>query len=305
MAKESPNLQQKQLLRLRCLIPAALAVVAFHLGWFWLFGPGAWGSGVIEKVPSFLSSDTLPIVGAYRLEFLQDGQEPLPAALPVEVQAIRGRIEWKDCLKDSHVCVIESHEGKRWIDDQHVYIWLNKNHVLHEIQSVQGMTVSNPTIVNTAGQPSLILERWNSWFLPWNRKILRYVQSWFNDPLRPEYSLYACGIDCSHLEYLGPGHGVVISPDRQKVAFLRSEDAMRGFHSLHVWERGTHAMGTICSLWEADPGSGISFQYRWSNDSMALHLTGETQGFSRAKMDGYTQLNLIYLANQKELVQLW
>ena len=38
-------------------------------------------------------------------------------------------------------------------------------------------------------------------------------------------------------------------------------------------------------LWDADPGSGCSLGVRWSSDSKALHLAGETRGF------GYWSLN--------------
>ena len=105
------------------------------------------------------------------------------------------------------------------------------------------------------------------------------------------------------MQYIGPGHEVVVAPDRRTAAFLRSEGSLNGFHSLHVWDVGGHTVEPVLSLWEADPGSGISFTYQWSHDSKALYISGTTQGFSKKGHQRFRYFGLIYLIDSKQLIE--
>ena len=75
------------------------------------------------------------------------------------------------------------------------------------------------------------------------------------------------------------------------------------YYSLHVWDFETDEVETVLSLRESDPGSGRSFEYRWSGDSRAFQLTGRTSGFERRNPEG-RDLNLIYLIGDSNLYEV-
>ena len=125
-------------------------------------------------------------------------------------------------------------------------------------------------------------------------KIGRYLRSYLDATLRPEFTLHAYELDTRKESYVGPGHSSLASPNRRRVVFLRSGALGAGFYSMHVWNLENDRTETVVSLAEVDPGSGRSFDYRWSADSKALLITGSAGGFARRKHDPQ-QLRMIYL----------
>jgi hypothetical protein len=96
------------------------------------------------------------------------------------------------------------------------------------------------------------------------------------------------------MEYLSPGHQLVVSPNRRHVAFLTSGNGMDGFHNIWIFDAVTGQSRRLLSLWETDPGSGTSFDYDWSHDSKALVIKGSTQGFRRDRFGQYRKFILVY-----------
>jgi len=94
------------------------------------------------------------------------------------------------------------------------------------------------------------------------------------------------------------------SPDNQWRAQLVPENGLfggsTGFYALRlvpVDPVGPHR--TVCTLWESDPGSGTSFDARWSKDSKALNLYGTTGGFSHDRQRAF-EINVIYIVESGE-----
>ena len=90
-----------------------------------------------------------------------------------------------------------------------------------------------------------------------------------------------------------------IAPDRSKIAFWRRDG--NGFHSLHVWDVKTDTIEDVISMWEIDPGSGTSWEWRWSADSKALNIQGACSGFHRYWKRGRKEFNLVYLVEAKRM----
>ena len=160
------------------------------------------------------------------------------------------------------------------------------------------MIVDRPTLLRQGSSVVLVFGRWNSWAIPAIDKISRYLRSYLDSSLLPEYSLYVHDISQGTTRYHGPGGTLKASPDRRKAAFLRSGSHGTSLHSIHVWDLETGRIETVLSLTEADPGSGASFDYRWSGDSRALHISGGAGGFV-ARSAAPRQLNLIYVLAEK------
>ncbi len=86
-----------------------------------------------------------------------------------------------------------------------------------------------------------------------------------------------------------------ISPDGKMYLSVIPERSLiwrarTGYNSIILVNRETKEKKTILSLWEADPGSGFSFHFFWSIDSIFLHIRGGTQGFNRGKLEGFKKL---------------
>ena len=122
--------------------------------------------------------------------------------------------------------------------------------------------------------------------------------------LRAEYGIYAVDLEGGTLRYLFPGHDIALSPNRELAAYTTSENGIDGFHGIRVWEVGRPASEPVLSLWEGDPGSGITFECKWAPDSNALFIEGASQGFSRWGSMRYKKFRLVYLVNERVLYDL-
>ena len=283
-------------------VPVVLLVILFpvaavHFSCVAVLGPGSWGSGVEEKAPELLEAGSKPELRQYIAEFAEE-----QAARPEwegDSSQLEGTVVFTDHLEDGEVWMIQTaRDGGNWTQGQRVYLRSNGDKGFHELDITRNMIVDRPTLLREGSAVRLVYGRWNSWAIRPLQKISRYLRSYFNGSLLPEYSLYLYDIAGGTTRYLGPGGTLKASPDRGKAAFLRSGSLGTSLHSIHVWDLETGDTETVLSLTEADPGSGRSFDYRWSGDSRVLHISGGTGGFV-ARSANPVELNLIYLLEEK------
>jgi hypothetical protein len=165
------------------------------------------------------------------------------------------------------------------------------------------MILERPTLLSRGGEMFLVVGRWRPWAVPPLEKLSRYLKSYADPTLRPEFSLYVYRLSTGALEHWGSGHTLKPSPDRRFAILLRSGAIGAGYYSMHLWDFEQDRLTALVSLREADQGSGRSFEYDWSYDSRAVHITGATGGFQRR---GGTprSLDLIYVLGQEGLYDL-
>lgn len=284
------------------LLAILFPAFAFHTSCVAVLGPGNWGSGMEEKVPEILDRQSNPDIARYGAEFSEwspAATEPIaPAGAPV-----RGRVVATDYDVGGERWIIQSHEGERWIDQQRFALWSDATQQLDQLDLPSSMIFEQPKFIHREGKTLIVLEHWQSWFMPVKAKLRRYLNSWFDETLRPERALYLYDVKTRGLTYFGPGHTLVVSPDRTHGAFLRSGATASGFYSLHLWDFDTGKIDTVLSLHESDPGSGRSFEYHWSDDSRALYLSGSSAGFARRDPERL-ELNHVYMLGQPGLYKL-
>jgi len=92
------------------------------------------------------------------------------------------------------------------------------------------------------------------------------------------------------------------SQDHSHVAFWRADES--GFHSFHILDLRSGNIDDVISMWESDPGSGISWDWGWSADSKAIYIEGACGGFYHHRKWEYKQLDLIYLVNTRQMLQV-
>ena len=286
------------------LLAVLFPAFAFHASCVAVLGPGNWGSGMEEKVPEMLDAALKPAALRYRTEFAEARDPTIQPApqLPHGLE-LPGKILNTDHDQQTGRWVIQTYEGERWIDQQHFYLWSEPEEQPRQLSLPDSMVLENPLFIHQGSQSTLVLERWNSWYLPATAKLRRYARSWFDHTLRPERALYLYDIETRTLSYFGPGHDLVVAPDRRRGAFLRSGATSSGFYSLHVWDFASTEIETVLSLRESDPGSGRSFDYVWSKDSHALRLMGPSAGFTRRNPERL-DLNHLHIVGTPGLFQL-
>ena len=280
---------------LALLMAVVFPALAVHLSCVAVLGPGSWGSEVEEKVPQLLPAQSSQEVLDYVEEFSRDAPDkPKPPEFPAGAAPWQGKIFWSDHDEHDDLWVVATYTGKGWTDQQHVYLWTPATNAVEEIGIARDKIVRRPVVLRGGERRVLVYERWNSWAVPAAVKIGRYLRSYLDATLRPEFTLHAYELDTGKESYVGPGHSSLASPNRRRVVFLRSGALGAGFYSMHVWNLENDRTETVVSLAEVDPGSGRSFDYRWSADSKALLITGSAGGFARRKHDPQ-QLRMIYL----------
>ena len=264
------------------LLALLFPALAIHASCVAVLGPGNWGSGMEEHIPEILTDQSHPALADYRSEFSQRtplDEQTAPAAPPGV--AVRGRVAAADHDESSGRWVIQSQEGSGQRDERHFYLWSEADDFLGELKLPDSFIFGQPRFIRREGKTFVVLERLNSWLMPVRDKLRRYANSWFDDTLRPERSLYLYDLETRNLSYIGPGHSLAVSPDRTHGALLRSSATASSFHSLHLWSFDSGEIETVVSLHESEPGGGRSFEYRWSRDSRALYLSGDSAGFER------------------------
>ena len=275
-----------------------------------IFTPKGFGGGVVYEKQQILSGNLPEEVNAYKNEFKDVDansyfQYPLSTTTKVpelEGLTFKGRAYWWDYFKDRGWGVLLTYEGNYWRENQHVYIYRRQTNSLEELNSFaeNGMVIEEIKIFFLNGKVNLLVVRWDPWvkYVTKNGRSERIVlrkETWE----RPEYGLYTCGIDGKELKYICPGHSAEVSPDRLKVAFLRSAGAS---YSLHIWYPNEDRITSVLSLCgEADVGSGRSFDFRWSADSKALSVRGCGCGYYGYKPKSFMGSDLIYILETNRL----
>ncbi len=283
------------------LLAVLFPIFAIHFSCVAIMGPGTWGSGLEEKLPEIIPAASNARLSPYLEEFANLSRETSSdVELPGDAGTLPGRAIYSDHIEPEGLWVVQTHEGKRWVDEQRVILLRGGDTEPKRAAIPDGMIVENPVFIRRGGRVMLVFSRWQSWFLPMAGKVRRFWRSVFDETLRPEYSLYLYDLDRQQSTYWGPGHTLLASPDRQRALLLRSGAMAGGYYSIHLWDFETDKLETIVSLRESDPGSGRSFEYLWSADSRAFQLTGRTGGFERRKREG-RDLNLIYLVGDPNL----
>ena len=264
------------------LLALLFPALAIHASCVAVLGPGNWGSGMEEHIPKILTDQSHPALADHRSEFSRQiplAEQTAPATPPGV--AVRGRVAATDHDESSGRWVIQSHEGAGRVAERHFYLWSETDGFLEELSLPGSIIFDQPRFIRRQGETFVVLERRNSWLMPVRDKLRRYANSWFDDTLRPERSLYLYDLETRNLSYVGPGHSLAVSPDRTHGALLRSGATASSFYSLHLWSFDSGEIETVVSLHESEPGGGRSFAYRWSRDSRALHLSGASAGFER------------------------
>ena len=175
-------------------VPVVLLVVLFplavvHFSCIAVLGPGSWGSGVEEKTPEVLAAGSKPELLHYTSEFA--AQEPARPEWKGDSSGLEGAVVFTDHLEEEDLWVIQTaRDGGDWTQDQHVYLRLPGADRFRELDITRGMIVDRPTLLRKGSSVLLVYGRWNSWAIPALHKISRYLRSYLDASLRPEYSLY-------------------------------------------------------------------------------------------------------------------
>jgi hypothetical protein len=281
---------------LAILIAVVFPALAVHVSCVATIGPGTWGSGLEERLPKLLAVTPESAAAHYAAEFASPGsQGQTETHLPPELEdQLRGKIFWTDRLAPENLAVIATHEGQTWVENQHLYVWQEQEQKVRLLEMDSSRIVQQATLMKRGGDTFIVVERWLSWYVPPIEKLSRYLRSYADPTLRPEVSLFLYRLPSGPLQYWGPGHTLKPSPDRRRAILLRSGALAAGYFSMHLWDFVQDRLTTILSLREADPGSGRSFDYQWSQDSRAVHITGATAGFERRRREPRA-LDLIYV----------
>ncbi len=109
--------------------------------------------------------------------------------------------------------------------------------------------------------------------------------------------LIPSGLEADHLR----------SPDGTLVLALTHDESLTGqetgFYGVELVEVGKGLRHPLLSLWEADAGSGVLINVRWSADSRAVRLRGATKGFRRYERQFQT-FDLLYLVGSDRFIDL-
>lgn len=248
--------------RRRIWVRLGLVVALFALLWlgqalqFCLFGPPSRWTDDVSRKPLRVTSDAASPARAYVEEFRRKWtQSPL-------------------CPPAYHEMVPELGIELRRTDDHRLYF--RRNGEWQMLVLPAEIVFREARIALGGDEIVVVASRRNSW-LPYEEKYGRYLRSLLDPELRPTDGLYEVRLPGGETRYLCPGWFLRPSPDRRRVAFLRSAGA-HGSHSLHILDVATDEVRNLASLTEGDPGSGISFDYAWSDDSRALGLRGRLHG---------------------------
>ena len=211
-----------------------------------------------------------------------DRPEP---AIPVDHALIRGKVLRADHNDACSLWAILSYEGLRWWEKQFAYVYFEKTGELRKI-TVAGSKGSLRDVFVLADRDC-------------ERTFLLSSFSQMHEYSPEDDELWAYDLREENWALISNGHLPEISPDRSKAIFWRSDDF--AFHCLYVWDIQTGDIRPILSMSEADPGSGTSWDTRWSRDSKAFNLRGQCTGFEDARGD-YMEFDFIYLVSSGKLV---
>ena len=245
-----------------------------HFAWFSLFGPPEWFQGVRQRLPETSSLQLGSDYDVYRRELDAPRSPSLgnpPQRMPPDLQ---GEVHRSDFFRDGSTGVVWSKDAER----DHFRLWSSSAGQWSDVPLPPGVT--GVIVVPGGDAPRLLVTR-RQWWWPYGSNYGRFWLALARRELRPNAALVVVDPGSGHRRFLCAGSGPVASPDRTRVAFMRSERG--GYHSIHVWRAADDGLSTVASVWEADPGSGPSFGYRWSADSRVLFVRGSSLGFDGSR----------------------
>ncbi len=211
-----------------------------------------------------------------------DWPEP---AIPVDHALIRGKVLEVDHNDACSLWAILSYEGSRWWEQQFTYVYFEKTGELREITA--------------AASKGSLLDAFVLAGKDCERPFLLGSFSDMHDYSPATDELWTYDLRDGEWTLISNGSGLGLSPDRSKATFWRSDDF--AFHCLYVWSIQSGAIRPIVSLNEADPGSGTSWDTRWSRDSKAISIRGDCTGFQDAR-GAYQEFDFIYLVSSEKIV---
>jgi hypothetical protein len=100
------------------------------------------------------------------------------------------------------------------------------------------------------------------------------------------------------------------SPDGKWELYIQRESPESrpaGFYSLRLRGNNSKESRILFTLWDADVGSGVRANVRWSKDGKALQINGDTRGFSYQPTPDalkYYSFNFIYMVEEDKLYSL-
>jgi hypothetical protein len=269
------------------LVAAVLLVALGHFLWFSLFGPPArWGNDVRAFGAVSDSRAAPPALLAATTALPTDVVAQL--SLPDDAGAVYA----SDVVPESGRALALTHRGSRWIDDRGLYV-RDATTGWRELPLEDRMLLQEAKLIVAARDTVILAVRWNSWYPP---RYGRFISSIARPELRAEYGIYRMSLDGSGPRYLFPGHSLVVSPDRRRVAYLTSRNGFTGMHNVWVYDATTNRRTRVVSLVEADPGSGISFDCHWAADGQALVIRGSAQRVGVDGARGSSRVDLVYVA---------
>jgi hypothetical protein len=92
--------------------------------------------------------------------------------------------------------------------------------------------------------------------------------------------LYLIDIEKGTLEKQFEAYDLVISPDKSKIISVGGS-IYGGPYSILVWDFTDDTKTLVTSILEQSPGSGRSFDYRWSSDSKFIEIEGSSHKHPR------------------------
>lgn len=104
-----------------------------------------------------------------------------------------------------------------------------------------------------------------------------------------------------------PAGGLPAPDNRWKFVLDRenSRERISGFYSAKLLDIGSGQKRVLFTLWDADVGSGCKLGVRWSSDSKALRLAGQTRGFNYwIRKDEPFDFDFIYMVDIDKMFRL-
>ena len=243
-----------------------------------------------EKIPEIISITNVPDLNRYVLEFskptprepsvpIRERKEP---PLPVDHSLVQGRVLYADHNTNCSLWLMQSYMSSNWWEQQRLYVYSEKPKELQEITALAQKQITRGFVLSDkdCAEPLLVMSVLgsNDWSF-WTSELWTY------------------DLRSKDAKKLSLGLLDEVSPDHSKVLFEKLDE--HGFHCLFLWNVNVGQIEPMLSLREPGEGSGETWDCRWSEDSEAVNITGYCSGFSKSKWKKYTELNLIYLVNEK------
>ncbi len=253
------------------VVPAAI----LHVTCVAVLGPGTWGSGIEERRPEFAPARSEADQYRDQLDRMARSLDESGPALEVPRPAdLPGNVVWGHRLGAKSVYLTTQEASAAGSRKMYSH---TDGGSLRELQLPAGHIADRPQWTMNG----IAYVRWNPWAIAAPDKVRRYVSSWFDVSQRPEASLFIQSAQEGGWRYVMPGHSLVVAPDGQVAAILRSGALLAGYFSIHLWDVTSGTAPALLSLREHGSRAMRSFRMAWSKDSSALLIAGRTGGFER------------------------